>query len=165
MTWDIFYHYWWKFGGPVHQDWRLCLTGEFLRVHLTRFLSLNTVHTFLGKAMHIDIGCANKDLNVSSQEFTPNMQISYYLLQTLPWNPHQCTKFGVTSHFSPGQSQKQSQLPLLPATKSAYFNQIPAVLLGESVLLPSIWLWHSYFSKLIWVDPNTKDRGFQHLQR
>lgn len=120
---------------------------------------------FSGKAIHIDIGCANKDLNVSSQEFTPNMQISYYLLQTLPWNPHQCTKFGVTSHLSPGQSQKQSQLPLLPATNSAYFNQIPAVLLGESVLLPSIWLWHSYFSKLIWLDPNTKDRGFQHLQR
>ena len=38
----------------------------------------------LGKAMHIDTGCANKDLDVSSQEFTPNMQISYYLLQTSP---------------------------------------------------------------------------------
>ena len=34
-------------GGPVHQDWSLYLMGEFLRVHLTHFLSLNTVHTSL----------------------------------------------------------------------------------------------------------------------
>lgn len=49
-----------EIGGPVHQDWRLFHGWVSQGSTLTRFLSLNTVHTFLGKAMHIDIGCANK---------------------------------------------------------------------------------------------------------
>lgn len=93
----------------------------------------------------------------SSWDLTSDIQICSYVLQMPPWEPHKCTKFHITSHLLPRQSQGLPNLPLLAATVSPPIKNLH-YLLGKSTFLPSNWLWHTFFLNLLqWISvPRTR---------
>ena len=66
----------------------LCFKCEFPKApHGPFLLTEHHPHLSWVKPCTPDTGYANNDSDVFSWEFTPNIQISHYLLQMSPWNP------------------------------------------------------------------------------